>query len=155
MSIQLELQHEVDADGLPSAAQFQLWVDSALAGLRDDGELCIRLVDPQESQALNHQYRGKDRPTNVLSFPFERPEGLPADLPFELLGDLVICAEVVRREAAEQNKPLDHHWAHMVVHGCLHLLGYDHINDDDAEIMEQLERDILARLNISDPYQEV
>ncbi|MBY4676228.1 rRNA maturation RNase YbeY [Marinobacterium arenosum] len=155
MSIDLELQYEIDADDLPSAEQFQLWVDSALQGLRDNGELCIRLVDPQESQTLNHQYRGKDRPTNVLSFPFERPEGLPEDLPFDLLGDLVICAEVVRREADEQQKPLDHHWAHMVVHGCLHLLGYDHINDDDAEIMEQLERDILARLDISDPYQEV
>jgi probable rRNA maturation factor len=99
----------------------------------------VRLVDEAESRELNHTYRGKDKPTNVLSFPFEAPPGL--ELP--LLGDLVICRQVVEAEAVEQGKPLMAHWAHMVVHGSLHLLGYDHIEDEEAEEMEQLERDIM------------
>ncbi len=150
MTIELEVQYAIDEASLPDEPQLQLWVKTALHGLLDEGELCIRITDAAESQSLNHQYRGKDKPTNVLSFPFEVPEGVPVTI----LGDLVICAEVVAREANEQNKDLHHHWTHMVVHGCLHLLGYDHINDDEAEIMEQLERDILARLEIADPYLE-
>lgn len=165
MSIEIEVQYEIDRTGLPTEAQFQQWVNAALAGRQDEGELCIRIVDEEESHELNHQYRGKDKPTNVLSFPFEMPE-LPDDLPEEILaamqaedpgnilGDLVVCAAVVAQEAGEQKKALHDHWAHMIVHGSLHLLGYDHINDQDAEIMEQLERDILAQLAIADPYQE-
>jgi len=150
VSADIELQLGIEErPGLPSAAQFQRWVDATLEGRRDGGEICIRIVDSDESQALNHQYRGKDKPTNVLSFPFEVPEGVPLDL----LGDLVICAEVVADEAREQLKPELHHWAHMVVHGTLHLLGYDHINDEDAEEMESLERHILATLSIPDPYE--
>lgn len=150
MSIELEVQYAIDDASLPDEPQLQLWVNTALQSLLDEGELCIRITNAAESQSLNHQYRGKDKPTNVLSFPFEVPEGVPVTI----LGDLVVCAEVVAREANEQNKALHHHWAHMIVHGCLHLLGYDHINDDEAEIMEQLERDILARLEIADPYLE-
>lgn len=150
MSIELEVQYAIDEASLPDEQQLQLWVNTALQNLLDEGELCIRITDAAESQNLNHQYRGKDKPTNVLSFPFEVPEGVPVTI----LGDLVVCAEVVAREASEQNKDLYHHWAHMIVHGCLHLLGYDHINDEEAEIMEQLERDILARLEIADPYLE-
>ena len=150
MTIELEVQYAIDDASLPSEQQLQLWVNTAVQNLLDEGELCIRITDADESQSLNHQYRGKDKPTNVLSFPFEVPEGVPVTI----LGDLVVCAEVVAREANEQNKDLHHHWAHMIVHGCLHLLGYDHINDEDAEIMEQLERDILARLEIADPYLE-
>ncbi|GGO78707.1 endoribonuclease YbeY [Marinobacterium nitratireducens] len=150
MSADIELQIGTDRPGLPSQAQLQQWVDAALDGRRDGGEICIRIVDADESRALNHQYRGKDRPTNVLSFPFEVPESVPLDL----LGDLVICAEVVADEAVEQHKPEPHHWAHMVIHGTLHLLGYDHINDEDAEEMESLERRILESLSIPDPYQE-
>lgn len=150
MSIELEVQYAIDEASLPDEQQLQLWVNTALQNLLDEGELCIRITDAAESQSLNHQYRGKDKPTNVLSFPFEVPEGVPVTI----LGDLVVCAEVVAREASEQNKDLYHHWAHMIVHGCLHLLGYDHINDEEAEIMEQLERDILARLEIADPYLE-
>jgi len=150
MTIELEVQYAIDDASLPSEQQLQLWVNTAVQNLLDEGELCIRITDAAESQSLNHQYRGKDKPTNVLSFPFEVPEGVPVTI----LGDLVVCAEVVAREANEQNKDLHHHWAHMIVHGCLHLLGYDHINDEDAEIMEQLERDILARLEIADPYLE-
>ncbi len=150
MSADIELQIGTDRPGLPSQVQLQQWVDAALDGRRDGGEICVRIVDADESRALNHQYRGKDKPTNVLSFPFEVPEGVPLDL----LGDLVICAEVVADEAAQQHKPEQHHWAHMVIHGTLHLLGFDHINDEDAEEMESLERRILESLSIPDPYQE-
>nr|WP_228050631.1 rRNA maturation RNase YbeY [Pontibacterium sinense] len=145
------MQQEVEASDLPSETQFNDWVVAALTSRKDEAELCIRLVEADESQALNNQYRGKDKSTNVLSFPFEVPE----DIPLNLLGDLVICAEVVREEALQQKKPLHDHWAHMVVHGTLHLLGYDHINDEDAEVMEQLEREILASLGIPDPYKEL
>ena len=111
--------------------------------------MTVRIVDEAESNELNLTYRGKDKPTNVLSFPFEAPPGL--ELP--LLGDLVICRQVVEREAQEQGKPLMAHWAHMVVHGSLHLLGYDHIEDEEAEEMEALERDIMQELGFADPYQ--
>ena len=113
-----------------------------------EAEVTVRIVDEAESNELNLTYRGKDKPTNVLSFPFEAPPGL--ELP--LLGDLVICRQVVEREAEEQGKPLMAHWAHMVVHGSLHLLGYDHIDDEEAEEMEQLERDIMQELGFADPY---
>ncbi|RDL43908.1 rRNA maturation RNase YbeY [Marinomonas piezotolerans] len=132
---------------LPSETQFHAWCVAALP--KDcEFEMTIRIVDEAESQALNHEYRGKDKPTNVLSFPFEVPDGI--ELP--LLGDLVICRQVVEQEAIEQRKDLSHHWAHMVVHGVLHLCGYDHIKDDDAEEMEALETKILASMSIPDPY---
>jgi probable rRNA maturation factor len=149
MSIAVDIQYAVEAPGLPTEADFTRWVVTVLEDRRVEGEVCIRIVDAEESQALNAEYRGKDKPTNVLSFPFDVPPGVPVTL----LGDLVICAEVVAREAEEQQKAALHHWAHMVVHGTLHLLGFDHINDDEAEEMEALERDLLARLDIADPYQ--
>ena len=108
----------------------------------------MRIVDEAESQQLNFDYREKDKPTNVLSFPFQCPPGI--ELP--LLGDLVICAQVVAREAAEQQKTVTAHWAHMVVHGCLHLLGFDHINDEDAAEMEAEEIQILQELGFANPY---
>jgi len=111
-------------------------------------EVVIRLVDEAESRQLNHDYRGIDRPTNVLSFPFEAP----AEVQLPLLGDLVICAPVVAREAVEQGKAAKAHWAHMVIHGVLHLLGYDHQADDEAQQMEQRERELLYRLHFTDPY---
>ena len=147
MAFECDIQYEVEGE-LPTPEQFQLWVEAALAEHLTDGEVCIRIVKPEESQALNLEYREKDKPTNVLSFPFEVPEGIPLNL----LGDLVICADIVAQEATTQNKPLFHHWAHMVVHGCLHLIGFDHINDDEAEEMENLERKVLASINIPDPY---
>lgn len=148
MSIILDLQLASSASDLPDATQFQRWLQAAILPFQDEAEVTIRIVDEQESQQLNLQYRGKDKATNVLSFPFQCPPGI--ELP--LLGDLVICAGVVRAEAAEQNKPLAAHWAHMVVHGCLHLLGFDHINDADAEQMEAEEIQILQQLGISNPY---
>jgi len=137
------------APQLPSPEELERWVNAVLKRHADAGhELTIRVVDADESQALNRDYRGKDKPTNVLSFPFEAPPGI--DLP--LLGDLVICHAVVAQEAQQQHKPLIQHYAHMVIHGTLHLLGYDHIEDDEAEAMEQLERTLLAEFDIPDPY---
>ena len=134
--------------GVPAAVSFRKWVAAALKGRIREADLAIRIVDEREGQALNRHYRGKDYATNVLSFPAELPEGVK--LP--LLGDLVICAPVVAREAAEQGKPVAAHYAHLTVHGVLHLLGWDHEHDKDAEAMEQLEREILAELGLPDPY---
>lgn len=137
---------------VPSHAQLERWVKSALIETSDDTnittELTIRIVDNDESQQLNHTYRQKNKPTNVLSFPFEAPDGI--ELP--LLGDIVICAPLMMTEARTQNKTPDAHWAHLVVHGTLHLLGYDHQNDDDALEMESLETKILTQLGYADPY---
>ncbi|MCW8866093.1 MAG: rRNA maturation RNase YbeY [Colwellia sp.] len=150
MSNILDLQIACDEQALPSADQFQSWIDAALQSVTDKTfELTIRLVNADESAALNYQYRQKNKPTNVLSFPFEVPDGIELNL----LGDIVICTHVVEQEAKEQNKAIIDHWAHMVVHGCLHLLGYDHINDNEAQEMEALEVNILAKLTVSDPYQ--
>jgi len=139
--------------GVPASASFRRWVEAALksARRRKATEVSIRIVDADEGQALNLQYRGRDYATNVLSFPADLPPGV--NLP--LIGDLVICAPVVAREAAEQGKTAAHHWAHMTVHGTLHLLGYDHIDDAEAEAMEALETRILAGLGIPDPYEAV
>ncbi len=134
--------------GLPSAASFRRWVDAALLDKRRSAELAIRLVDASEGQQLNRDYRGKDYPTNVLSFTAELPPGVP--LP--LLGDLVLCAPVIAREAAEQGKPVAAHYAHLTVHGVLHLLGMDHQNDLEAKAMGAEETRILATLGISNPY---
>lgn len=158
--IYLDLQVASEAAALPSEGDFQSWVDAALSSFRAEAELSIRIVDNDESQSLNLAYRGKDKPTNVLSFPFEAPEGLDfseeeAEEIGNLLGDLIISAPVVAQEAEQQSKALSAHWAHMVVHGCLHLLGYDHIKDEDADVMEALERDILAGLGYTDPYQAI
>ena len=108
----------------------------------------VRIVDAEEGRALNQRWRERDRPTNVLSFPAD----LPPELELPLLGDLVLCAPVVLREAAEQGKRAEDHWAHLVIHGVLHLLGMDHQDDAEAEEMEQREREILATLGIGDPY---
>ena len=137
-----------DEQGLPAEADFQRWLEAVLPRFQQESEVTIRLVDEAESHELNNTYRGKDRPTNVLSFPFEAPPGI--ELP--LLGDLVICRQVVEKEAKEQGKALEAHWAHMVVHGSLHLLGYDHIEDDEAEEMESLETEIMLALGYPDPY---
>jgi probable rRNA maturation factor len=136
--------------GVPASASFRRWIEAALKGARrrKASEVSVRIVDIEEGQSLNFQYRGRDYATNVLSFPVELPPGV--DLP--LIGDLVICAPVVAREAAEQGKKPADHWAHLTIHGTLHLLGYDHIDEAEAEAMEALETRILAGLGISDPY---
>ncbi|TMP38582.1 rRNA maturation RNase YbeY [Pseudoalteromonas rubra] len=150
MSLEVDLQIASDFANLPSAEQFQLWAEKALLAYKEEAEVTIRIADEAESQELNSQYRGKDKPTNVLSFPFEAPPGI--ELP--LVGDLIICPQVVFREAEEQEKTFHDHFAHMVVHGCLHLLGFDHINEQDANEMESLEKEFLADLGIADPYRD-
>lgn len=135
-------------EGLPTEEQIVQWATAAVQPEGDEVEMTVRIVDEAESHELNLTYRGKDRPTNVLSFPFECPD----EVALPLLGDLVICRQVVEREAEEQEKPLMAHWAHMVVHGSLHLLGYDHIEDDEAEEMESLETQIMQGLGFDDPY---
>jgi len=148
---QIEIQAVFESAGQPDQQQIQHWVDAALAGYDQDTEIVVRIVDEQESAELNEQYRHKSGPTNILSFPVDLPKGVELDL----LGDLVICTPVLEKEALEQGKPLAHHWAHIIVHGVLHLLGYDHIDDADAELMENKEIAILSKLNINNPYTEV
>ena len=139
--LNLSVQYACNREGLPLRADFVRWARAALVG---GGEIAIRLVDADEGQALNREYRGKDYATNVLSFPYESEP--------VVMGDLVICPSVVAKEAAEQNKPLDAHYAHLTVHGILHLQGWDHDNDEDAQAMEDEEREILAAMGYPDPY---
>ncbi|WP_240318593.1 rRNA maturation RNase YbeY [Lysobacter sp. TY2-98] len=154
MSIELEVNvsYATARTGVPSSASFRKWVAAALEEREAPASVAIRIVAPDEGRELNRTYRGKDYATNVLSFPAERPEGLPADIALPDLGDLVICADVVAREAAEQGKKPADHYAHLTVHGVLHLLGWDHQDDDEAEAMESRESTILAGLGIADPY---
>ncbi|QUM79286.1 MULTISPECIES: rRNA maturation RNase YbeY [unclassified Moritella] len=149
MNTTLDLQIATeDEKQLPTEAQLTTWLNAVIKRFQESAEVTIRIVDNEESQQLNNDYRGKDKPTNVLSFPFEVPEGIELDL----LGDLIICKQVVEHEAQEQQKPLTAHWAHMVIHGTLHLLGYDHIIDEEAEEMEGLETEIMLELEFEDPY---
>jgi len=150
MSVELDLQIACEFEDLPSHEQFELWADKALYAYREHAELTIRIADEAESQELNSQYRGKDKPTNVLSFPFDAPPGI--ELP--LIGDLIICPHVVKAESIEQEKNFHEHFAHMTIHGCLHLLGFDHINEQDAIEMEGIEKTLLAELGIDDPYRD-
>ena len=144
----VEVQFSYSSPGQPDKEQIQRWVDAALEGHERDAEVVVRIVDVKESAELNKQYRHKQGPTNVLSFPANLPEGIGLNL----LGDLVVCAPVVEREALEQQKPLAHHWAHIIIHGVLHLQGYDHVHDDEAEVMENREIKLLQTLNINNPY---
>ena len=152
------MQIASDAGSLPSEEQLRHWIDSTLQATSENGggefEISVRLVNEKESRELNSRYRQQNKATNVLSFPFEGMEGLP-DEAVRPLGDLVICAPVVAQEAGEQDKPVFDHWAHMVIHGTLHLLGYDHEDDAQAATMEILEKTILLGLGIDDPYREI
>ncbi|MGJ8681653.1 rRNA maturation RNase YbeY [Paraglaciecola sp.] len=160
MSAILDLQIATQNKDIPNEECLITWIDAVFAELNEqDKEITVRIVDEDEMRELNHQYRGKDKTTNVLSFPFEMPElffpegAINEETP-NLLGDLVICTQVVATEAELQNKKNLHHWAHMIVHGTLHLFGFDHINDDEAQVMEALEIEILRKLAIDDPYQD-
>lgn len=154
MDLKLDLQMAADPFGLPPLAELRQWVAETLKGRRERAELTIRVVGEEEGRDLNRYYRGQNKPTNVLSFPFEAPPGIQRDDPIhDLLGDLVICADVVQRESQEQGKPLVAHWAHMVVHGVLHLLDYDHLSDEQAAEMEGLETVILRGLGFPPPYE--
>lgn len=156
--IELELQNPCDFDTIPNIESLQLWSNAALQQSNGDISLVIRLVDEDEGKNLNYTYRNKNSATNVLSFPYEVPD-YAIDIP-ELndeysnshLGDLVLCENVVINEAKAQNKTVEQHWAHLIVHGVLHLQGFDHINDNDAIKMESLEIEILESLGFDNPY---
>tara|TARA_R110001592_G_scaffold246427_1_gene508215 strand:- start:35092 stop:35568 length:477 start_codon:yes stop_codon:yes gene_type:complete len=151
MNLTIDMDNASCCKDIPDENAIHQWVTAALSGYKDTVELSIRVVNEDESAELNQRYRSKHGPTNVLSFPADLPESL--QLP--LLGDLVICAPVVEREAQQQHKSPKAHWAHMLVHGSLHLIGYDHINDEDAENMERLETKILTGLNFPPPYEQL
>lgn len=166
MSIEVEVQNATDAENIPGMEQIQCWVEAALEGRKETAELVVRIVDVEESAQLNQQYRGKQGATNVLSFLFKVPEmatelssdsGLSAgsrlSSEMSLLGDVVICAPVVEAQAREQGKELFAHWAHMVVHGCLHLIGLDHQVPKEADKMENMETKILKKLGYPAPYE--
>lgn len=151
MPLQIDLQVETSLGALPSEADFNHW--ARVAWDESDAGVVLRIVDNEESQTLNRDYREKDYPTNVLSFPYDPPPmPLEAD-EVDYLGDLIMCAPVVLREAQEQGKTLSEHWAHLLIHGLLHLQGYDHITDTEAEEMEGLEIQLLAKLGFPNPYQ--
>jgi probable rRNA maturation factor len=148
VSIELELQIASEAQTLPHPSQFREWVGHTLSDRIDTAELTIRIVDIEEMTDLNENYRHKQGPTNVLSFPAD----IDPEFEMPLLGDIIICAPVVQREAGDANIDLLAHWAHMVVHGTLHLLGYDHIVPQEAKIMEDLEEEILTEMGYPAPY---
>lgn len=154
VSLDVSVSYATPRKGLPSATSFRKWVAAALDTRIREADLAVRIVGSREGRALNRHYRGRDHATNVLSFPAEMAEGvkLPKGVRMPLLGDLVLCAPVIAREAREQKKPLAEHYAHLTVHGALHLLGWNHEDPRDAECMEALEREILAGLGIEDPY---
>ncbi len=148
MNTEISIQVATDDDEVPPPQQLRRWATAALMHDKQPAEVCIRIVDQQESQHLNQTYRQKPYPTNVLSF----PAALPDDIDSSLLGDVAICATIVKQEAMEQHKAIEAHWCHMVVHGLLHLQGFDHCNDDEAAIMEALETKILTGLAYPPPY---
>ncbi len=153
MNLELDLQQACKAE-IPKQSLFKQWIKAVLieANYSKDVIITVRLVDRQESQQLNAEYRDKDKPTNILSFPFEPPPGIEAKEIDQYLGDLVICADIVEQEAQQQSKSLESHWAHMSIHGVLHLLGFDHIEAEDAEKMESIEIDLLLSLGYANPY---
>ena len=148
--VNVDLQNDDEFESIPSIDQFLHWVESSLLQPFISLEQTIRVVSEAESQALNGQFRGQDKATNVLSFPSDDDY-----LDYDCLGDLVICVAVVESEALLQGKDCDAHWAHMVVHGMLHLQGFDHQIDDEAEEMERLEIKILSTLGYTSPYNEL
>lgn len=152
MSIGVDVEIASNEPDIPRAAEIRSWLEAVVEHALDDQniEIAVRVVDESEGRELNKRFRQQDKATNVLSFPADSPV-LPHGAP-RLLGDIVICSPVVAREASEQGKDLHNHWAHMLVHGVLHLLGYDHETEQEAEIMESVEREMLANRGIDDPY---
>lgn len=148
MKLTVNVQYAARTDGLPRIKEIRSWIQAALQGRRPEAVLCVRIVDEEEGTRLNTQWRKHKAATNVLSFPYDGVDGIAP----EVLGDIVICAPVVMREAQQQNKKPAAHWAHMVVHGTLHLIGLDHLEESDAQEMERLEAAILAKLGYPDPY---
>ena len=143
--IEIEIQNVSVEKKIPSTKLLKQWVKSALETYATDGSLTLRIVDKDEMLNLNREYRGKAKPTNVLAFPFSHDDN-------EIMGDIIVCASVVAEEALAQHKVLEEHWAHLVIHGALHLAGFDHIKEEEALVMEGLEVEILAKLGIHNPY---
>lgn len=152
MKLMLTVQRVENNGFIPSDAQFAQWIKAALHTRKENAEICIRLVGKNESAQLNDEYRHKEGPTNVISFPSILPPDLAKTY---LLGDLVICVPLVANEAEAENKTILAHWAHLTIHGCLHLLGYDHELDNEAKIMEELETQLMIELGFPDPYNEI
>lgn len=150
--MKITIQYAADKKLAPAKALLCEWAEQALENSTEQSDVTIRIVDSSEMIMLNQTYRHKSGPTNVLSFPADLPPA--AAKKYQLLGDIVICAEVVNREAEEQHKSRNAHWAHMVVHGIFHLLGYDHVNDDEAEQMEKLEVEVMKKLGFANPYKD-
>ena len=153
MQAEFEIQRAITSGDIPDDEQFRRWIRAVPITKTQKFKLTIRIVDELEAQRFNREYRGRDYPTNVLSFPAELPEGLPEDVRQSQLGDILICAPVVVSEALELQRPESDHWAHLTIHGILHLLGYDHEQSAAAAVMESMETKILRNLGISDPYQ--
>jgi len=147
--LDLSVQYACNRDGVPCRADFRRWLRAAEPGA---ARITVRIVDEDEGRELNRDYRGKDYATNVLTFAYGEGEDMPLPDGLPLMGDLVLCRQIVEREAADQGKPLDAHYAHLSVHGMLHLQGFDHEDDADADVMEAREREILAGLGFADPY---
>ena len=152
MQAEFEIQRATTSPATPGDEQFRRWINAVPTTKSHQFKLTIRIVDEPEAQRFNREYRGRDYATNVLSFPAELPEGLPEEVRQSQLGDILICAPVVVSEALEQQRPEGNHWAHLTIHGILHLLGYDHEQSAAAAVMESLEIKILRNLGISDPY---
>lgn len=146
----INIQHAADKSSAPASSLLRLWAECGLKMKIDFAEITIRIVNLEEMTQLNETYRHKKGPTNVLSFPFMLPKDIPVEIPY--LGDIVICSDVVNRESIEQNKSPNAHWAHMIVHGVFHLLGYDHETDKEAEEMEALEIKAMQELGFPNPY---
>jgi probable rRNA maturation factor len=155
MRYKVNIQNPNNFENIPNQFLIQRYVNTTLEDLKDSAELTIRIVTIDEIQTINKQFRQKDKPTNVLSFPFELPSSVQQTLDYPFLGDIIICHQVVCQEAQEQNKTSEAHYAHLIVHGILHLLGYDHIEEQDAEIMEPLEINLLSKLGFDNPYEPI
>lgn len=153
-TVPVDIQRAVELEGIPADEALERFARAALEDVGGDPDVTLRIVDEAEGRALNRRWRGKDSPTNVLSFPAARVPGLPDEAAPAFLGDVVVCAPVVAAEAARQGKAAEHHWAHLVIHGILHLRGFDHTSEPMASEMESEERARLAGLGISDPYAE-
>jgi len=152
---ELVVQRATTSTDTPDDEQFRLWINAVPATPGNSLRLTIRIVDEEEARRFNRDYRNKDYPTNVLSFRADMPEGVPKDIRHSQLGDILICAPVVVRESLEQRRPEPDHWAHLTIHGVLHLLGYDHEQSDEAVVMESLETKILKKLGVPDPYLDI
>jgi probable rRNA maturation factor len=155
MQTEIEVQRVTASPGIPGDKQFQLWAETALAGRAGPFTLAIRIVDEPEARRFNRDYRNQDQATNILSFPAELPEDLPSEIRHSQLGDLLICAPLVATEAVARRRSENDHWAHLTIHGILHLLGFDHAQAEEAGIMENMETEMLAKLDIPDPYRDL